>query len=1350
MLATMNNRDSQRVQPTETVDIDDRLCPGCKLSAVTEQGGLVVAFGQSFFHVDCFKCAKCGDQVTADTNLLLLSDGSPICANCSYSCNVCHNPILDEAIMTGDDSYHAHCFKCKVCKNRIDELVFAKTSQGIYCMKCHNERMIKIRKHTQKKAEREKAAGAQSSTSSRDRDVARNRSLNNLAYNDPPVSSASTTTPMTPRTRGPDAVRSPPRQRDGPYVSDAFEANDPSYQRQNAAAGLPSPSFRVAPPDVGKPPSRSASASAASVFHPPPVDARPNMVKKNTLPLLPNGTEEGHSDSRRKSFDDGVRPLNALFPRAADSAPAPSGLSASTSRQDKRRSTAALNPDIPLDDVAPSPPPSSSPALSPHSATFRSGSRPSTPRDHSRTPSPKPGSTSRPDSASSNTHLSYPSSPRTPPDSSQDQTVVLSPHSLPNVILDSVPPRKNSHTTRPSQDGRLSVSSIPSRRSVDNQDGYTGSDTGHSRPPSRSRATTPSSPSHRVDVPYGVESGTDTDAEDSSQSSPPPLPPKELRTPLPTPLPTATMQAAIDQPDDADTSTMSHQDSSDDMSESSPVEHTSRATFIAPALPPIRFSMTTADFSDLFHSADGQSSLKSSLDQLAKISEDYDVSVPKTPPPTAASASYSAVTPTNNATKFPVAPPLNRSVSDDGHISTASGEDRGAPRFVSPAPRYHSLPKKPPTVSTDESTESLDSFAESTTVGSSVRSRSSLDSQSLAHQTSVTVTPAGSVASRNDPAGMVTLRLQEALTDARERGAHQLKLDRGFVEAILAAMESRDTDYMNLKNKFDGVKRASKQYIDGLTVAQTEYDSELKARRDAEAEVTRLRVLLSGQAVQLTTLSGDTRRHELREQMSKELSNNLSDLEHDLSKLRVERDMALAEVEELSATKSSAIEAPSSNLGRSLTTRLDTIKKQYQRDLIPLKEQREMLAREVAELKGVRDVFLEETTVLNARNEELAKLSAQYTQRMLAGGGPETPRKPQSTPLRSQHSAQYLSPSASGSGSDEGGMDRLRAQKSEAELPTPSRGKPFIKWPGSRPKEAAVAYAPAPAPVPVPAPAPSPEPRTKATATHNFQQLSILRFTRCDHCADKMWGSQLRCSACNISVHVRCVNHVQVTCSNQSGPAEDDTPLPPSMFGRDLSEQVQADAQREGGDREVPVIVEKCIDAVETLAMDYEGIYRKTGGSGQSKAITQLFERGDYAAFDLRDSDRFNDVCSVTSVLKTYFRSLPVPLLTFDLHDHFMSAVQIRESATKNKSLLELVNKLPAEHYYTLRMLMLHLHRVHEKCEKNLMTARNLGVVFGPTLMRSRDPGAEFSDMAGKALSVEWFIENAPRIFPHD
>ncbi len=86
-------------------------------------------------------------------------------------------------------------------------------------------------------------------------------------------------------------------------------------------------------------------------------------------------------------------------------------------------------------------------------------------------------------------------------------------------------------------------------------------------------------------------------------------------------------------------------------------------------------------------------------------------------------------------------------------------------------------------------------------------------------------------------------------------------------------------------------------------MAQTEYDRELKARRDAEAEVTRLRVLLSGQAVRLTAISGETRRQEAQKLHSQELSQSLSSLERDLAKLQVERDMTLAEVEELSASK---------------------------------------------------------------------------------------------------------------------------------------------------------------------------------------------------------------------------------------------------------------------------------------------------------------------------------------------------------------------------------------------------------------------------------------------------------------
>jgi hypothetical protein len=130
-------------------------------------------------------------------------------------------------------------------------------------------------------------------------------------------------------------------------------------------------------------------------------------------------------------------------------------------------------------------------------------------------------------------------------------------------------------------------------------------------------------------------------------------------------------------------------------------------------------------------------------------------------------------------------------------------------------------------------------------------------------------------------------------------------------------------------------------------------------------------------------------------------------------------------------------------------------------------------------------------------------------------------------------------------------------------------------------------------------------------------------------------------------------------------------------------------------------------------ALEYEGIYRKTGGTGQSKTITQLFERGEYDAFDLRDNDKFNDICSITSVLKNYFRALPDPLLTYALHERFMDAAHTRDPAAKTDAMRELVLELPPEHYATLRLLMIHLHHVCERSDINLMSARNLGVVFG-------------------------------------
>ncbi|KAG8984594.1 hypothetical protein FRB90_005212, partial [Tulasnella sp. 427] len=649
-------------------------------------------------------------------------------------------------------------------------------------------------------------------------------------------------------------------------------------------------------------------------------------------------------------------------------------------------------------------------------------------------------------------------------------------------------------------------------------------------------------------------------------------------------------------------------------------------------------------------------------------------------------------------------------------------------------------------------------------------------------------------------------RLREALKDTNERGLTNVKLDREFVEAIVRSLDGTKEKAMDLKGQIDNMKRTSQQYLAGFSVAQTEYHKEVAARRDAEAEITRLRVQLSGQAARLTAMSAEHRRQEMMEQMSKDLSSNLGVLEKDLSKLKVERDMALAEVEELNATPNQPVavnDAPS-NMTRSLTARFDNLKSQYKKDLEPLKQQREALIREINELKEARDIFLEETTALNARNEELAELNSQI-QRQIEATMNESSLAPDNA---------SISTTAASTG------DHLPSSSENGYTPTrPSKGMPMQNIfgggaKGMKSSAASIATmgsggAPSNSPsyssvntaissvdevefgarvvtttkgvyqhakeiLPEPAPAKGSKfkwfggaAKKQKQKAHNFAAVNILRFARCEHCNDKMWGPQFRCQGCGITCHQRCQGMIQTACQQstirEDAVIVDIAPLPPSLFGRDLVEQVKADAR--GSDRAIPVIVEKCIEAVETLAMDYEGIYRKTGGSGQSKIITQLFEKGNYDSFDLRDVDSFNDICSVTSVLKNYFRALPNPLLTYALHDAFVGAACIRDPTEKSSALATLVRQLPREHFHTLRALMLHLYKygailavrvshvltqlysIQRRSDENLMNARNLGVVFGPTLMRSNDPSKEFADMAGKALSVEWLVEHAPEVF---
>lgn len=180
--------------------------------------------------------------------------------------------------------------------------------------------------------------------------------------------------------------------------------------------------------------------------------------------------------------------------------------------------------------------------------------------------------------------------------------------------------------------------------------------------------------------------------------------------------------------------------------------------------------------------------------------------------------------------------------------------------------------------------------------------------------------------------------------------------------------------------------------------------------------------------------------------------------------------------------------------------------------------------------------------------------------------------------------------------------------------------------------------------------------------------------------------------------------------------------------------------------RIVPSIVSRCIEEVELRGMDVEGVYRKSGGSGQVKTVQQGFEKdGNY---DISDPDL--DIHAVTSALKQYFRKLPTPLITYDAYEQLLEAGQVPDKEKQAYALRAAVAELPEHHRECLEYLVQHLARVMAHESENLMTPLNLAVVFAPTIMRPLSIEREMSDMQHQRMSVQALLELHESVFAED
>ncbi|CAL8365642.1 unnamed protein product [Lota lota] len=205
-----------------------------------------------------------------------------------------------------------------------------------------------------------------------------------------------------------------------------------------------------------------------------------------------------------------------------------------------------------------------------------------------------------------------------------------------------------------------------------------------------------------------------------------------------------------------------------------------------------------------------------------------------------------------------------------------------------------------------------------------------------------------------------------------------------------------------------------------------------------------------------------------------------------------------------------------------------------------------------------------------------------------------------------------------------------------------------------------------------------------------------------------------------------------------------------AMDGREPVYNLNRDLQSEGV-AQLDVIgfnvVKKFIYALETRGIDEQGLYRIVGVSSRVQKLLSLAMDPKTCADVELDSQEW-EIKTITSAIKYYFRMLPAPLTTYQYQRNFIKAAKLDNPEARVTEIHQIVHRLPEKNRQMLELLTKHLANVANHHQQNLMTVANLGVVFGPTLLRPQEETvAAIMDIKFQNIVVEILIENHEKIF---
>uniref|UniRef100_A0AAY4EKS1 Rho GTPase activating protein 45b n=1 Tax=Denticeps clupeoides TaxID=299321 RepID=A0AAY4EKS1_9TELE len=282
---------------------------------------------------------------------------------------------------------------------------------------------------------------------------------------------------------------------------------------------------------------------------------------------------------------------------------------------------------------------------------------------------------------------------------------------------------------------------------------------------------------------------------------------------------------------------------------------------------------------------------------------------------------------------------------------------------------------------------------------------------------------------------------------------------------------------------------------------------------------------------------------------------------------------------------------------------------------------------------------------------------------------------------------------------------------------------------------------------------------SKAAKTHRLRKLRTP--SKCRECDSYVYFQGAECEECFLACHKKCLESLAIQCGHKKLQGR------LQLFGRDFS------SVQQGSSDGIPFIIKKCIQEIEKRALKMKGIYRVNGVKTRVEKLCQAFENGK----DLVELSQASPH-DISNVLKLYLRQLPEPIMPFCLYNNLMGLAKeslqsvspdgaqvgkgpelvdrgpetMPEVLTLVEKLRTLLQELPLANIATLRYITGHLCKVADLEQDNKMSPSNLGIVFGPTLMRPKPTGATVSlsslvDYPHQARIVEALIIFHKQIF---